>query len=133
MNARAADFEFVDDYSTLTRDLSSHTRVVRIPAGVKRKRQLLATLSSSLKFPDYFGGNWDALEECLGDLSWLNGVTKLTLIHADVPCAENRQTLATYLAILQTRIWDKAPQSRLELRVVFPQASREVVQTILNS
>ena len=31
------------------------------------KRGMLEELSHSLTFPDYFGWNWDALEECLND------------------------------------------------------------------
>jgi len=34
------------------------------------KDAILAALSRSLGFPDWFGGNWDALEDCLTDLSW---------------------------------------------------------------
>ncbi|MBA3468406.1 MAG: barstar family protein [Herpetosiphonaceae bacterium] len=37
------------------------------------KASLLAACASTLSFPDYFGANWDALEECLTDLSWLEG------------------------------------------------------------
>lgn len=39
---------------------------------IKSKDELLRQLSQVMKFPDYFGSNWDALEECLNDLSWLS-------------------------------------------------------------
>ena len=34
---------------------------------------MLASIAASLGFPDWFGGNWDALEDCLTDLSWREG------------------------------------------------------------
>jgi RNAse (barnase) inhibitor barstar len=39
-------------------------------AGVQGKEAFLKTLAEALDFPDWFGGNWDALEDCLSDLSW---------------------------------------------------------------
>jgi methylmalonyl-CoA/ethylmalonyl-CoA epimerase len=35
--------------------------------GARTKRDLLAQLASQLEFPDWFGSNWDALEELLRD------------------------------------------------------------------
>ena len=34
------------------------------------KEKLFDAFASALGFPEWFGGNWDALEDCLGDLSW---------------------------------------------------------------
>lgn len=33
-------------------------------------RTLLAAVAEAFEFPDYFGANWDALDECLRDMSW---------------------------------------------------------------
>jgi RNAse (barnase) inhibitor barstar len=37
------------------------------------KAGLLGHAAKALKFPKWFGKNWDALNDCLTDLSWLNG------------------------------------------------------------
>jgi len=39
-------------------------------AGAQGKEGFLTKLAEALDFPDWFGGNWDALEDCLIDLSW---------------------------------------------------------------
>jgi hypothetical protein len=38
--------------------------------GVEKKEDLLDRIAQALAFPDWFGRNWDALEDCLTDLSW---------------------------------------------------------------
>ena len=44
---------------------------------LKNKEQLLMALKEGLCFPNYFGFNWDALQDCITDLSWLKGVSKV--------------------------------------------------------
>lgn len=34
------------------------------------KAELLAEIGRAMRFPDWFGGNFDALADCLNDLSW---------------------------------------------------------------
>ncbi|MCP5276914.1 MAG: barstar family protein [Thiobacillus sp.] len=47
------------------------------------KAGLLAALGWALEFPGYYGANWDALEECLNDMSWREGPIALHIDHAD--------------------------------------------------
>ena len=37
---------------------------------VHDKEGFTGLVAKALAFPDWFGGNWDAFEDCLGDLSW---------------------------------------------------------------
>lgn len=46
----------------------------RTPAG------LFGEFARALAFPDYFGHNWDALEECLADMDWLPAKGYILLI-----------------------------------------------------
>lgn len=49
-------------------------------AGAADKAALLARLAEALAFPEWFGANWDALEDCLADLSWRAGAGHVLLV-----------------------------------------------------
>jgi len=38
--------------------------------GCRDKAELLERTATALAFPQWFGGNWDALYDCLADLGW---------------------------------------------------------------
>ena len=37
---------------------------------IRDKQSFLQKMAEVMQFPDYFGYNWDALEECITDLDW---------------------------------------------------------------
>jgi hypothetical protein len=113
-------FEFVDD---LTGFRAPDWVVVRLPGRLSRKQDLLRALAVGLKFPGYFGYNWDALEECLDDLSWLGQQTRIVILHKYVPLRDDEQR-RTYCSILRQAV----ASGKHSLRVIFPQSAREEIE-----
>jgi len=70
-------------------------------ATAEDKAALLAGIAEALEFPPGFGGNWDALADSLGDLSWLRAPGYLLLVDH---CGDLREAapddFATLLEIL---------------------------------
>lgn len=98
---------------------SVRTLVVRVPRGVRSKQKLLAILADRLRFPAYFGRNWDALEECLRDLSWLPAEQPVVLAHDDLPFGAGGENRAIYLGILHSAAahWQDRQPGRLRIEL----------------
>ncbi len=65
---------------------------------LRDKVSLLSAIGQALHFPEYYGANWDALEECLSDLSWHEGPVQLLIIHVESIPAELVETLEDLFA-----------------------------------
>ncbi|MCR5568666.1 MAG: barstar family protein [Paludibacteraceae bacterium] len=50
---------------------SNNTKLITIDYSIKDADLLFKKLFDELSFPDYFGFNWNALDDCLQDFSWL--------------------------------------------------------------
>jgi hypothetical protein len=59
---------------------------------------ILDALARQLGFPDWFGGNWDALEDCLGDLSWRADAGRVLVFRSWAPGDE----LGTLVDVLRS-------------------------------
>lgn len=95
---------------------------------------LFDEFARALAFPDYFGHNWDALEECLADLEWLPAKGYILLItdaHAVLP--EDEEEYETLLEVLDDagEAWSKGQTvdgRRVAFHVVFVIAEQDKVK-----
>lgn len=98
--------------------------VARLPAGIRSKKKLFDCLADKLSFPSYFGHNWDALEECLRDLSWLPTGKAVAIVHEDLPFGPRSDNRHTYIGVLRAAA-EAAAASGRSLSIVLPAALRD--------
>ena len=72
---------------------------------IARKEQLLNHAATAMRFPKGFGHNWDALEECLTDLEWVDGEGYVIYYdHIDPLLAEHPDQFETLVEILRDAV-----------------------------
>lgn len=69
--------------------------------GVANAESLFHRLAESMKFPEYFGMNWDALDEVLDDFSWEPGTGYVLILKG----AESLWTYAPRVAGSFVEAW----------------------------
>lgn len=113
-------FLFTNDPSLALREVAL---ILQVPAHLVNKHSLLMWYSDHLKFPDYFGWTWDALLDCLRDLSWIE-VDEIAIVHRDIPLSGADQL--AYLSILG----NAAGKEARRLTVVFPEDCRSELRNL---
>jgi hypothetical protein len=108
-------FQFVESPADFR---ESAAIIVRVPRGVRSKQKLFSIYVSTLRFPQYFGWNWDAFEECLRDLSWLPANRSVVIVHEDLPFGECGENRGVYLAVLRSAV----THTNRIARVIWPAA-----------
>ncbi|HXX74990.1 MAG TPA: barstar family protein [Nitrospiraceae bacterium] len=70
-------------------------------AKCKTPAALFTEFAKVMELPDYFGHNWDALEECLADLDWMPAKGYVLLLtDAEQILPEDEEDYATLLEVL---------------------------------
>jgi hypothetical protein len=75
---------------------------------VSSKEDLLKAIADGLGFPEWFGGNWDALEDCLGDLSWRRAGGRVFLFHQWEEIGEDERGVLVDVLRSSAEFWAEA-------------------------
>ncbi len=73
-------------------------------AEIKNRRQLHDALASSLEFPQWYGGNLDALYDCLTDV---REEAEIRIVHRDAL----RENLEGYASVLERVLQEAAEEN----------------------
>lgn len=100
-----------------------------IRPGISDERELLIAVADALRFPSYFGENYNALYDCLRDLQWID-TRKIVLVHVDLPQI-SADGLKVYLEILRDSASDWEFDAERELVVVFDASKEGLIERAL--
>ncbi len=92
------------------------------------KTDLIELVARALDVPDYFGANWDALDDCLRDLSWLKERV-IVISHDGVPRLP-AESLRTYLDVLTRAVESWHGEKDHAIIVAFPPDARNEIAAI---
>lgn len=106
--------------------LNSDTAFVAHLSDINSENELLKQLNKQLKFPEYFGFNWNALYDCLRDFHWIEE-HKIILVH-DNDLSLSDPDFSIYLQILFDSVEDWKEGEEHTLEVVFPESMRDLIQ-----
>ena len=85
---------------------------------IESKEELLDAIAEGFGFPDWFGRNWDALEECLRDLDAVNDGYALVDHGRDRAVGRAARVSGTLVEVWLDAAADGAERG-VELRLVF--------------
>ncbi|WP_350223398.1 barstar family protein [Leclercia adecarboxylata] len=126
MRFQMLPFMFTEKFPTYD---TAEVFVVRIDPNIDLTDEFLRSLYYVLWFPGYFGFNWDALYDCLCDLSWLP-CRKIVLLHDSLPQIP-KLDLEIYFGILRDAVLDWKNNEEHELEVVLLNSDRHAIEKLL--
>lgn len=110
---------------------SSSAYVGYIPF-IATEGDLFTVLSENLHFPDYFGENWDALDELYRDFSWIEN-DEIVIIHKELSQFHSSK-LKIYIGIVLNCLdfWHHYLNDPHEVLFVFPKSEEGRITSIIN-
>lgn len=90
--------------------------------------ELHKKIGEALKFPSYYGNNWNALYDCLRDFNWMDK-KGIVLVHNEIPKLTDEQ-LRIYIEILIDSVNDWKEDEEHYFKVIFPKEAEDIITSI---
>jgi RNAse (barnase) inhibitor barstar len=74
-------------------------------ATIDLRKPVFEAFATALEFPDWFGENWDALEDCLTDLSWRKAQGHVLVIEKHEKLAKDELGVLTDVLRSAAEFW----------------------------
>ena len=115
-------------YSKKSHVLNSHPDYIYI-CPIISKQMLLCNLSRNLKFPNYFGYNWDSLEELFLDFNWVED--KEIYIYHESICSLSKRDLYIYLSIVVNSVSCGHDCKQRRIEFIFNENEKKIIEKII--
>lgn len=76
------------------------------------QKDILDYFSKELKFPSYFGNNWDALFDCLKDLMWLKNIKEIEVNIKNIDKTNSDHTVLLEILVDTVKFWESIKFNR---------------------
>ena len=100
-----------------------------IPENINDKSTLFDLYAQKLKFPDYFGWNWDAFLDCMVTIV-LTEKERVNVIHKDLPFKADEEQRAIYLYALHQILQECNTAQHNKIVISFPEQARKTISGI---
>ncbi len=132
MNNKKLDITFLKFVENIHDYQIKNSVIGIVPKDIGNKEKLFDILEKSLKFPDYFGHNWDALWDLFNDLNWIDN-KDIVLVHSDLPLKDDVKNLEIYLEILieASKNWEEREEHKLT--IFFPLNLKQEIEKIIKN
>lgn len=105
--------------------------VIDLPL-IESEQDFFDFFDKALSFPDYFGFNWDAFHECIGDLTWLK-TNHIVIVHESMPFNGNTTESQKYLKVMNSANSILRERHGGSLTLVFPKRSENQINDLMEN
>lgn len=107
---------------------NDNERLIVITDSINSKESLFGFYSNELRFPSYFGQNWDAFNDIFSDLYWLD-IDRIAIYHESLPQL-NEKDLRIYINLINELV-EHSDENGKTVKFIFNIRDKEMIKSML--